>query len=87
MLNTFRAQICKVEGLGGGGQQARFNKFVQIARKESDCNSAKRGGDLGSFGKNKMQKPFEEAAFNLNIGEISQTVETDSGVHIILRVK
>uniref|UniRef100_A0A7N0UHF5 Peptidyl-prolyl cis-trans isomerase n=1 Tax=Kalanchoe fedtschenkoi TaxID=63787 RepID=A0A7N0UHF5_KALFE len=61
------------------------SKFEDVASRVSDCNSAKRGGDLGSFGRGKMQKPFEEATFALKIGEISDIVDTDSGVHIIKR--
>lgn len=59
--------------------------FEDLASKYSDCSSAKRGGDLGFFERNQMQKPFEEAAFSLQIGEMSSIVETDSGVHIIKR--
>ena len=59
--------------------------FAELASKYSDCSSAKKGGDLGSFGRNCMQKPFEEAAFALKVGEMSDLVWTDSGVHIILR--
>ncbi|KAH7519939.1 hypothetical protein FEM48_Zijuj08G0090600 [Ziziphus jujuba var. spinosa] len=60
-------------------------KFEDAASRYSDCSSAKRGGDLGPFGRGQMQKPFEEATFALKIGEISDIVDTDSGVHIILR--
>jgi NIMA-interacting peptidyl-prolyl cis-trans isomerase 1 len=57
----------------------------QIASTESDCSSAKRGGDLGYFEKGQMQPKFEQAAFGLDVGEMSGIVETDSGVHLILR--
>lgn len=60
-------------------------QFADLAQKYSDCSSAKRGGDLGPFGRGAMQKPFEEAAFALKVGELSEPVFTDSGVHIILR--
>nr|QZL12173.1 dodo [Limnoporus dissortis] len=59
--------------------------FAELASKFSDCSSAKRGGDLGPFGHGAMQKPFETAAFALKVGELSEPVFTDSGVHIILR--
>jgi NIMA-interacting peptidyl-prolyl cis-trans isomerase 1 len=57
----------------------------ELAGKYSDCSSAKRGGDLGFFTRGAMQKPFEDAAFELEVGQLSDIVETDSGVHIILR--
>ena len=60
-------------------------EFVRIATKESDCSSAKRGGALGEFGRKRMQKAFEDAAFALKIGQLSSLVHTASGVHIILR--
>lgn len=59
--------------------------FEDLAKEYSDCSSAKRDGDLGMFKRGQMQKPFEEAAFALKIGQLSQIVDTDSGVHIILR--
>ncbi|CAM8937879.1 hypothetical protein QQ045_012976 [Rhodiola kirilowii] len=59
--------------------------FDVVAAQYSDCSSAKRGGDLGPFGRGQMQRPFEEATFALQVGEISDIVDTDSGVHIILR--
>ncbi|KAA8536033.1 hypothetical protein F0562_028511 [Nyssa sinensis] len=60
-------------------------KFDDVASRYSDCSSAKRGGDLGPFGRGQMQKPFEEATYTLKVGDISDIVDTDSGVHIIMR--
>ena len=60
-------------------------EFGALAAVESHCSSAKRGGDLGWFGRGQMQKPFEEAAFGLAVGQMSGPVVTDSGVHLVLR--
>ncbi|KAI0279453.1 rotamase-domain-containing protein [Russula aff. rugulosa BPL654] len=59
--------------------------FGQLARKHSDCSSHDHDGDLGWFGHGQMQKPFEDATFSLRVGEISDIVDTQSGVHLILR--
>ncbi|KAI0253300.1 rotamase-domain-containing protein [Lactifluus subvellereus] len=61
------------------------DKFGQLAREHSDCSSHDHDGDLSWFGPGQMQKPFEDAAFSLRVGEISGVVETQSGVHLILR--
>lgn len=60
--------------------------FQELAKTESDCSSAKRGGDLGFFGKKQMQPNFEAASFGLAVGEMSQIVETSSGFHVLLRL-
>lgn len=60
-------------------------KLTDLAKSESDCSSHAVGGDLGFFGKGQMQPPFEEATFALNLGEYSDIVETDSGIHLIQR--
>lgn len=59
--------------------------FKELARKHSDCGSARKGGNLGTFTRGKMQKIFEDAAFELKVGELSKIVSTDSGCHLILR--
>ncbi|KAJ2782005.1 peptidyl-prolyl cis-trans isomerase Pin1 [Coemansia interrupta] len=59
--------------------------FEDIAAIESDCSSAKRGGDLGWFEEGQMQPAFENAVKSLAVGELSQLVYSDSGVHIIER--
>ena len=60
--------------------------FANIAKKVSLCPSKKRGGDLGTFGRGKMLKEFEKAAFALGKGQISPVVKTKFGYHIIRRL-
>lgn len=62
----------------------RRESFEALARQYSqDGGSAALGGSLGSFGRGEMVRPFEDAAFALEVGEISEVVETPFGLHII----
>lgn len=62
--------------------------FGQLAHDFSDDPTAKaRNGDLGSFDRQTMTKAFSDAAFALDVGQVSNVVETEFGFHIIKRVE
>jgi peptidyl-prolyl cis-trans isomerase D len=71
------------------GQIKRNPKqFEELATKYSqDPESAKKGGDLGAFGRGMMVKPFDDAVFSMKVNEISGIVESDFGYHIIKLTK
>jgi peptidyl-prolyl cis-trans isomerase C len=62
-------------------------KFAIVAKEISLCPSGKRGGDLGTFGRGKMVREFEQAAFTLQKGQVSPIVKTKFGYHIIRRLE
>ena len=61
-------------------------KFGKVAKEVSiDSPSAKRDGNLGYFARGKMVKAFEDAAFGLGVGQVSEPVKSEYGYHVIKR--
>jgi len=62
-------------------------KFGKLAKELStDTGSAKRDGNLGYFTRGKMVKTFEEVAFKLQVGQVSEPVKSEFGYHVIKRL-
>ena len=62
-------------------------KFAELAKAHSACPSSARGGDLGEFTRGQMVKEFDEMAFSLPVGKVSDPVKTQFGQHLILVTK
>ncbi len=64
-------------------QLAQGADFASLAKKHSQCNSAKRGGDLGEFSPGKMLKPFDNVVFKKALLTVHGPVKTKVGYHLI----
>ncbi|WP_321493226.1 SurA N-terminal domain-containing protein [uncultured Desulfobacter sp.] len=73
----------KEEALSVYEKAVKGQDFAELAKTYSQGPSAASGGYLGRFDKTSMVKPFADAAFSMNAGEISQPVKTRFGWHII----
>ena len=72
-----KAQEIRAKIVAGGD-------FAALAKAESDdAGSGAKGGELGAFRHGQMVKPFDEAAFSLPVGQVSEPVRTDFGYHVI----
>ena len=63
------------------------DKFEDLARDVSECDSSEKGGDLGVFYTGDMVPEFERALYHMEVGEISKPVKTKYGYHIIEKLK
>ena len=73
------------EELSGVSPPELYQRFSDLARVESDCASAKEGGDLGKLEHEEMMEEFEEAVARIREGELSAVVDSESGLHLVLR--
>lgn len=78
MRDSVRTLATQLRDRARGGED-----FAAMAQQYSADGSAAQGGDLGFFGRGDMMAPFEQAAFALEPGEISDIVETPYGLHVI----
>lgn len=80
-INGLKTQLAAVPG------DKLAAKFAELAKANSDCPSAQKGGDLGEFPRGQMVKEFEEAAFKLPVNMVSDPVKSQFGYHLILVTK
>ncbi|MCL2104922.1 MAG: peptidylprolyl isomerase [Kiritimatiellaeota bacterium] len=82
VADTKAAQRKKIEDIKK--QLEAGADFAKLAKEYSECPSSQNGGDLGTFRRGMMAKPFEDAAFGQEIGKVGEIVETQFGYHLIL---
>eukprot|EP00929_Paragymnodinium_shiwhaense_P021411 TRINITY_DN13970_c0_g1_i1.p1 TRINITY_DN13970_c0_g1~~TRINITY_DN13970_c0_g1_i1.p1 ORF type:complete len:354 (-),score=83.45 TRINITY_DN13970_c0_g1_i1:306-1367(-) len=64
-----------------------IQKFIEVAREQSDCVTALKGGELGVVQPGQLPQAVEEVAFSLSVGEVSEPFESPDGIHLMLRAR
>jgi len=64
-----------------------ITKFIEVAREQSDCETALKGGELGVVAIGQLPPVLEEMAFSLAVGEVSEPFESPDGIHLMLRAR
>jgi len=77
------AKRAKAESLRKKLLEDKAADFATLARENSDCPTAAKGGDLGQFARGEMEPEFERAAFSQEVGKIGEMVKSNYGYHII----
>ncbi len=75
-IKSFKAELDKADDVPA--------KFAELAKANSACPSSAKGGDLGEFTHGQMVKEFDEVAFTLPVGKVSDPVKTQFGYHLLL---
>ena len=76
--SAVRAEAERIRKLAASGKD-----FAELAKASSEGPGAADGGDLGEIARGQMQSEFEQAAFGLKPGEVSQVIETATGFHVL----
>ncbi len=64
--------------------KSKPQKFADLALRHSECPTALEGGQLGTFPKGKLYPEIDEVLFTLKAGQISDVIETEAGLHLVL---
>lgn len=79
-IKELKAELDKL----ANDEKALAAKFAELAKANSDCPSSAKGGDLGEFTHGQMVKEFDEAAFSLPVGKVSEPIKTQFGYHLVM---